>query len=168
MVGEELIPLHELRKLADLFPTEDLLRSARTYSQEPRAGSELVPNPLGDMRHHIFMSSMARVEQSLAHQIQSAVESKLSKKHEGKSATILVIDNRTSVYGLADYRHAVDELVSFLAEIPFPEVWFYTGYYSDDDGSRAEFSFAPLKVTPEQAAVLSSMDVDSKGVHLWA
>lgn len=166
--GEELIPVHELQKLAELFPTEGLSRLASSYSKERRSGSELVPNPLHDARQRILLSSMLRTEQSLAHEIQVAIEKKMSKKHRDKIATVLVIDNRTSAFDYSDYRSAAAELESFFTEVPFPEVWFYTGYYSDDDGNRAEFSFAPLKVTPAQAKMVNSLNVDSHGVHLWS
>lgn len=167
-VGEELIPLHEVKKLADLFPTEELSRLASNYSLERRAGSDLVPNPLRDARQRVFLSSMLRTEQSLADEIQAVIGKKLRKKHPDKIATVLIIDNRTSAFDISDYRSAAVELESFLTAVPFPEVWFYTGYYSDDDGNRAEFSFAPLKVTAEQTKVLSSLNVNPKGVHLWS
>ena len=41
-----------------------------------------------------------------------------------------------------------DTLEAIKAEIdmtPFPSIWLYTGYYSDDDGSNCEFSIVPLK-----------------------
>lgn len=167
-ISEELIPVHELTKLADLFPTEELTRVVRTYSQEQRAKSELVPNPLRAAGSRIFVSRMPGAEHSLADEIRAAVEKKVNKKHAGKDATVLIVDNRTSLFDLVDYRSAASELAPLWSEVPFPEVWFYTGYYSDDDGNRAEFSFAPLKVTPEQAELLSAMDVDSEGVHVWS
>lgn len=166
-VGEELIPVHELRKLADLFPTENLSRIATVLSQEKRAATELVPNPLRDARQRIFLSSMLRSDDSLAQEIRAAIEKKVSKRHSDKNATVLVIDNRTSMFDFPDYWSAAIELEPYLTDVPFPEVWFYTGYYSDDDGNNAEFSFSPLKVTPEQAEVLSSLEVDSNGMHVW-
>lgn len=35
-------------------------------------------------------------------------------------------------------------LETFLVSLPFLKIWFYTGYYSTNDGAHAEFSFAPL------------------------
>jgi hypothetical protein len=166
-VGEELIPVHELRKLADLFPTEELSRVASALSRERRASTDLVPNPLHEARHRLFLSGMLQSDDSLTKRIRSAVEGKMSKRHPDKDSTVLVIDNRTSMFDFPDLMSAATELEPFLAEAPFPEVWFYTGYFSDDDGNNAEFSFAPLKVTPSQAEVLSSLQVDSKGMHVW-
>jgi hypothetical protein len=31
--------------------------------------------------------------------------------------------------------------------MPFPEIWVYTGYCSNDDGTNAEFSLLALKTT---------------------
>ena len=58
-------------------------------------------------------------------------------------------------------------LEGYLEGVPFREVWFYAGYYSDNDGNNAEFSFSPLKVTRAQERVLQTMEVDSKGRHIW-
>jgi len=62
---------------------------------------------------------------------------------------------------LSDYCHA----------LPFPEVWFYTGYCSDNDGYNAEFSFAPLKLNDEQikgwGRISSSKEVDKIGKLVW-
>lgn len=106
-------------------------------------------------------------DESLTQLIQSAIERKLKKAHPGKDATILLIDDRTSIFDLSDYRCAAEELEPMLTTVPFPEVWFYTGYRSDDDGKNAEFSFAPLKVTSSQAEVIRALEVDSKGMHIW-
>jgi hypothetical protein len=64
---------------------------------------------------------------------------------------------------------AAAALETFLTSLPFPEIWFYTGYYSTNDGAHAEFSFAPLKVTDEQHAVLEQMrsHVDEDRRFIW-
>ena len=164
---EELIPLHELRKLASLFSDENLSRITSEHAREGRDDSELVTNPLKEDRQRVFLSSMLQPDESLAQQIRSAIERKARKAHAGKDATVLLIDNRSSAFDLRDYRSASEELEPILAKVPFPEVWFYTGYCSDDDGNNAEFSFSPLKVTPSQAEVLRALEVDSKGMHVW-
>lgn len=165
--GADLIPVHELRKLADLFPFGDL-RGILTDDTETRDPSELVPNPLRETRHRAFLSSMLQPDESLAQQLRAAIEKKANKAHAGKDSTVLVIDNRTSAFDFRDLRCAASDLEQVLNEIPFPEVWFYTGYCSDDDGNNAEFSFAPLKMTPAQSEVLGSLEVDSKGMHVWS
>jgi hypothetical protein len=165
--GENAMPLHELRKLAALFSDENLSRIATEHVQQGRDDSELVANPLKERSQRIFLSNMLEPDESLAQQLRSSIERKSRKAHAGKDATVLLIDNRTSAFDFPDYRSAADELEPMLTNLPFQEVWFYTGYCSDDDGNNAEFSFAPLKVTPSQAEVLRALEVDCKGLHVW-
>ena len=82
---------------------------------------------------------------------------KIDKKHQDKEQTVLIIDNRTAAFDVPDYRAAAELLQPFLDTAPFPEIWFYTGYCSDDDGNRVEFSFGPLKITSEQEPILEEM-----------
>lgn len=164
---EELIPLHELQKLAYLFSDDSLNSIASEHVREGLGGSELVANPLRQAKCRVFLSSMLQPDTSLANQIRSAVGRKAMKAHAGKETTVLIIDNRTSAFDLPDYFAAAKELRSMLAETPFPEVWFYTGYCSDDDGNNAEFSFAPLKVPALHAEMLLALNVDSRGLHVW-
>ena len=164
---EERIPVHELRKLADLFPSEVLQRVVEQHARESRGREELVSNPLREEGVRVFLSSMLEPEESLSEQLRAAIRAKAQKAHDGKASTVLVVDNRTSAFGFEDYRAAAGELEALLEGVPFPEVWLYTGYYSDDDGNNAEFSFAPLKVTSAQAKVLRSLELDSRGVHMW-
>ena len=100
-----------------------------------------------------------------------AVEKKACKRHSGKEKTTLIIDNRSYLFEMDDYYLAAEELSAYCATQPFPEIWFYTGYFSDDDGNNAEFSFAPLKVTPQQSKVLKNIaesgNVDESGKYVW-
>jgi hypothetical protein len=146
---------------------ENLSKITSEYGREGRDDAELVANPLKDTRQVLFISSMLPPEETLAQQMRSAIEKKASKPHAGKENTVLIIDNRTSAFDVRDYRSAADKLKLILTKVPFPEIWFYTGYCSDDDGNNAEFSFAPLKVTPSQADVLRAIEVDSRGWHVW-
>lgn len=92
----------------------------------------------------------------------AVIDKKVKKRHGGKLNTVLIIDNRTSVYDAYEYVEAAQALQPYLDAVPFPEVWFYTGYFSDHTGNYAEFSFSPLKVTDEQASVLESMARQAK------
>lgn len=165
--SERFIPVHELRKLATLFPTPELGGAVASLANDRLSNTDLVQNPLFESGPRIFLSTMPGLDTSLTGKIQAAIESKADKKHAHKDATVVVVDNRSSLFDLPDLRVAMTELASFLADLPFPEVWFYTGYYSDDDGNNAEFSFVPLKVRPEQADVLDSLQVDDRGIHVW-
>jgi|GEM_PF-1357783 predicted lactoylglutathione lyase len=112
--------------------------------------SELIDNPLFGEGARIFTSSSKKEVDSLAVLIQEAIERKNSKKHNDKEKTILIIDNRTSRFEVEDFFKAMDELGDKLILNPFPEIYFYTGYYSDNDGNKAEYSFAPIKMPYEK------------------
>lgn len=81
----------------------------------------------------------------------------------------IIIDNRTGAFDVPDYQAAARSLEPFLESTPFPEIWFYTGHCSDDDGNRAEFSFAPLKVGNDMRSVLDTLalDSDASGRVVW-
>ena len=166
-VGSEYIPLHELKKLAHFFPDGDLEKSARHHERQGRNPSALVPNLLLKGGTLLFLSNIPEPESTLSQLMQSAIEKKAAKPHDGKEKVVIIIDNRTGTFDVEDYRIAVRTLEGFLIDVPFREVWFYTGYYSDDDGNNAEFSFSPLKVTMAQEKVLQTLQVDSKGRHIW-
>lgn len=57
---------------------------------------------------------------------------------------MLILDNRTTHFDLGDFRDAVEAIHLTKSERVFAEVWFYTGYYSEFDGSDAEWSLVPL------------------------
>ncbi len=165
----ETVTLRELGKLADMFPHSDLPRILSEYRASCSHNDDLVPNPFFQEKHRVLLGQLFEPDQSLASQIESAVEKKCAKPHQDKHATVLVIDNRTSAFDVPDYQMAVRSLEQYLRSTPFPEIWFYTGYCSDDDGNRAEFSFAPLKITDDQRAVLENLafNSDANGRVVW-
>lgn len=156
-LSHERIPLHELSWLAKSFTGSELSELVEAYYARGVQANEMVDNPLKRSESRIFLSSMSDPEESLEDQLRAVIEKKVKKRHGGKDRTVLIIDNRTSAYDVVDYVGAAKALRQYLASLPFPEVWFYTGYFSDHSGSHAEFSFSPLKVTDEQALVLESM-----------
>ncbi len=85
---------------------------------------------------------------NLIDMIKTAIEKKVAKRHNDKDRTILLLDNLTTHE--ADPEHffeARDALQKFLNEVPFPSIWLYTGYYSDDN---CEYSFVPIKLSPRE------------------
>ena len=89
------------------------------------------------------------------------------KKHGEKDKTIIIIiDNRTSSFSKNDYLNAYKKLYEILQCFQFLEIWFYTGYYSDLDGSNAEFSFSPLKITDTQTKILNNLTTHND-IHIW-
>lgn len=153
----ERLPLHEVRNLAKFFGDEKVDEFVREANKSTTTKSDEVPNPFFSKSGRLVISSLLQPDITLSDQIRRAVDSKIGKRHADKEKTILIVDNRSSAYDAPDYRTAVAELSDYWSDCPFPEVWFYTGYCSDTDGTNAEFSFAPLKITDLQASALKKI-----------
>jgi hypothetical protein len=169
--SEEYIPLHELEKLNRMFPDASIKNAIESFKNSGLSDNSSIENPLYKNGKTIFISNMPERQVLLAAIVREAIEKKLQKPHSDKDKTILLIDNRTSIFEVSDYKEAVDELSEYCGSLPFPEVWFYTGYYSDNDGNNAEFSFAPLKATSKQWKILSELvtnnKTDESGKYVW-
>ena len=111
---------------------------------------EEIRNPFYHAQGRIYLSDSKEEKDSLATLILKAIKNKVSKEHRDKESTILIIDNRTSKFEVKDYQKAVGELKDKTKNIPFPEIYFYTGYYSNNDGDNAEYSLAPIKLPDER------------------
>lgn len=169
--NEKKIPLHDLKKLSVIFPRSSLLDAVEFFEKNGFNNKDLVENPVCDESTTIFVSNMPESEASLSEILKEAIDKKAHKKHSEKEKTILIIDNRSYLFEIDDFYFAAEELDTYCASQPFPEIWFYTGYFSDEDGSNAEFSFAPLKVTSQQSKILGEMarskNIDESGKYIW-
>lgn len=169
--SENLIPLHELEKLNWLFPDKGVEELVSTYKESGISDGDYVENPFRGEGTYIFLSSMPETSVSLEELIKDAIAKKERKGHSHKEKTVLIIDNRTSLFEISDYVMAANSLSEYCNSLPFPEIWFYTGYCSDNDGNNAEFSFAPLKVTDKQRIDLqkisASKEIDEDGKFVW-
>jgi len=169
--SEALIPLHELEKLGRLFPDKRIEKLVTACKSSGNSHDDLVENPFHEAGKCTFISTMPETSVSLEELIKSAVTKKERKRHLHKEKTVLIIDNRTSLFEISDYVEAAESLSDYCHALPFPEVWFYTGYCSDNDGYNAEFSFAPLKLNDEQikgwGRISSSKEVDKIGKLVW-
>ena len=143
---QESIPFHELKKLGSLFPDDELAEIIKKFEDEGTNAKEEISNPLKNPNMHIMLSSMLEPTESLGNLIKNVIDKKCSKNHSEKENTVLIIDNRTSFFDISDYQEAAPNIEKHLQNMPFQEVWLYTGFCSDDDGNNAEFSFAPLKI----------------------
>jgi hypothetical protein len=169
---EEMIPLFELAKLVELFPDTNVANIVREHKNQNVSPNDLVQNPYFPPSTNLFISTLYETNDKLTDLLVEAIHKKVSKKHQEKEKTILIIDNRTGAYDVSDYYQALNDIYPLTNDWPFPEIWFYTGYYSDDSGNDAEFSFAPLKVTPKQSEVLARMknsdSIDDNGTYVWS
>lgn len=143
------IEFHELIKLNNLFPDPAIEQLIISYRKQKINKNALVINPHYG-KDFIFQSSTNEDLKSLDKLIKEAVDKKLKKNHSGKEDVTLIIDNRTVTYELEDILNYLGNTQDYLLNLPFKEVWLYTGYYSDLDGSNAEYSFAPLKIDKEK------------------
>jgi len=169
--GVDTIPLYELQKLNQFFPDQKITRLIEQYLAAGKTPTDDVMNPLLRPDQRILIGNMRQPETPLIDNIQQVISKKVAKKHNDKHQTVLIVDNRTSAFDTADYQAAVSELESYVDGLPFPEIWFYTGYCSDDNGNNAEFSFAPLKLSKKQWSVMqkiaSTEVIDRYGRFVW-
>lgn len=167
----EQISMRELRRLCSWFSDPHLEATVKELEACGIKPDQIVENPLQADRVRILLSARFSPKTSLEEQLRTVIEKKLAKRHQEKERTVIIIDNRTSAFDAQDYVAAVQALQLFIESTPFPEVWFYTGYYSDNDGNNAEFSLSPIKVTEEQARTLETLitrtGVDESSRIVW-
>jgi len=168
---EENIPLHQLIKLVIFFPDKEVSQIILDHKSNGILEDEMVANPYYPPKNTLFISTLYDSNKKLTDLLINVIDKKINKKHTDKENTILIIDNRTGAYDMDEYYEALENIHPLVHEWPFPEVWLYTGYYSDDTGNDAEFSFAPLKTTPDQSEILEKMmnsdKVDESGRYIW-
>ncbi len=164
------LPLRDVRKLADMFPSDEVAAYVRSLA-ETAIGSN-VPNPFfGDFSTRFIQGVCQRPSERLVDQIVEAIDRKSAKKHAGKDNTVLILDYRSNFPSSEGLAAARDELTHYLDRTPFPEILIYVGYFSDDTGNNAEFSIAPLKLSDEREKRLSELtegkDPDALGRLVW-
>lgn len=162
------IRLRELKKLNSLFNSDESNKLLINYETQNISLDDKVSNPYYQ-KDIIPISNLPKPPISLKENIKKIIRKKLEKNHMGKENTVLIIDNRTSAYDLDDYYHAIGELNSFIKKLPFPEIWFYTGFYSDNSGMNADYMFSPIKTTNKQNTILQklSINANSNGEIIW-
>jgi hypothetical protein len=142
----EYIEFHELIKLNNLFPDPQIDKLIHALKEDGTSKDKLVLNP-NYGKKFMFQSSISEDLESFDKILRTAIEKKVKKKHSRKEDVTLILDNRTVTYELEDILEYLENLSDYFENLPFKEVWLYTGYYSDLDGSNAEYSLAPLKIT---------------------
>jgi hypothetical protein len=164
------IRLCDLRKLGKMFPSEEVNALLKGYAKEP--ARMMIANPFhADPSKRLITGQVMRPNARLADKIVAAIDLKAAKKHDGKEKTVLILDYRTNFPTKEGLLQAIAELPDYFAASPFPEIWLYHGYFSDDDGNNAEFSFAPLKIPEAQARRFDELaverGVDEHGRIVW-
>lgn len=146
----ETITLRELKKLNEMFPASVTDGEIARYQYSGLTNDHEVSNPWFGTGKKIFTSFLPPPDMPLSEIIRSAIQNKAEKVHQGKERTVLILDNRTSLYDGKDVLAASEELGEFLAASPFREIWFYTGYFSDNDGQNSEFSYIAFKLPSDR------------------
>lgn len=151
------IAIYELKKINEMFPNSIDQSYLNDLIKNCKSKNELIDNPLYEKRNNdvkpdkpsaqIFYSMDSEEIISLAELIKEAINKKEKKNHSDKESTVLIIDNRTIEYEIDDFLEAVESLNEYFESSSFKEIWFYTGYYSENNGSNAEYDIAPIKVT---------------------
>lgn len=148
------IQFHELIKLNYNFPDSRIDQLIKDYHREKIDKKALVNNPYYQ-KNFIFQSNFIERIESFDVLLKSSIDKKINKKHKGKQDLILIIDNRTINFTLEDLLHHFETLEDYFKKLPFKEVWFYTGYYSDNDGNNAEYSLTPIKISEDKFKIIN-------------
>ena len=163
LAQKEKIALWELKKAHTWFGGEDLHAAILAAEEEGVPKNEKVENPFFGRDKVMFLSDTKIEDEPLAELIRRAVADKQNKRHEGKDKTVLIIDNRTTRFEPLDLQEALAEVDAELRATDFPEIYFYTGYYADNDGLNAEYSFAAAKL-PDNFQKMLLTNIDERGL----
>lgn len=145
------IPLRNLIKYSLWLNDPSIQDLADQFKSEGFGKDDMVDNPFYGENVITYLSHSGVEPDNVAKLIEEAIISKQNKPHEGKENTVLIIDNRTSCFETDDIQNAMGVLDDVIHNTPFSELYIYTGYYSDNDGNNAEYSFLPLKIPEDKS-----------------
>jgi len=169
--GKEKIPFGELLKLSRIFDSPTLSAFVDKLAEDRLGKTDLVSNPLRDQEAFLFMGGGLHSDKPLEEKLLEAIKKKASKKHSNKESTVLIIDNRTSLFDIEDFRAAFAKIDDEICSVPFKEIWLYTGFFSENDGNEAEFCLMVVKLPRERAetmlAVANERGVDEHKRVMW-
>ncbi|RSY85976.1 hypothetical protein DAH66_09800 [Sphingomonas koreensis] len=155
------IRVRDLRKLNEMFDIPALEAVAVLHQNTP-ADLE-IDNPLCPESVQLLMGMIQPATRPLDAQIVEAVASKVAKRHDNKDRTTLILDFRGNFPSQDELLAAADTLGPLLDQAPFREIWFYIGYFSNDQGNDAEFALTPLKLGQDKAEKLAAL-IENKGL----
>jgi len=153
LLRKKVLKGFEVNKIEKLFPGT-LPKEISAAAQKASGKKQTYEIETEKEDPKVFLRPMMYPRIDLKAALVSAIQKKASKKHCGKEDTILVLDNLTTHASPDDFFDALEVIEKKIDLAPFPSIWLYTGYYSDDDGSNCEFSIIPLKADDEVIAKL--------------
>lgn len=110
---------------------------------------KIVENPLfGKLDDILFWSNYSKDKNNFEELVKT-LKKKINKKNTGKENTIVVLDNRSNFFDFFDFLKFQEWVHENKNTIPFKEIFVYTGYFSTDDGSIAEYSIISLGISSE-------------------
>lgn len=148
LLQKRILKGFEVNKIEKHFPgtlPKRVVSAAKTGSGKRR--NYLVDTEIEGPR--LFLRAPMNPRIDLEEALVSAIQKKASKKHRDKDETILVLDNLTTHATPDDFFNALQSIKPQIDLTPFPSIWLYTGYYSDDDALNCEFSIIALKTEDE-------------------
>ena len=140
------IRIRDLRKLGERI-SPDLKFDSLLATFADQTPNTPVKNPLYQMGTNLWVSVQDCRTRDFDGIMWKAIQSKVKKRHEDKEETILIVDNRTTRYEIADVERFLRSNAERIETTPFREIWLYTGYYSDYEAIDCEFSLMPIKIT---------------------
>ena len=161
---KDKIPLRKLKKFALWFGTQDVLSAVSSAIKNNSADNDLITNPIFK-KTSLFISDTKDEPNTLHQLVSMAIEKKVEKPHNEKEKVIIIIDNRTTRFGIEDYFKMMNTFDRNKTHYPFKEIFFYTGYYSDNDGNNSEFSFSEIQLSEETRKLLNER-INKKDIQL--
>jgi hypothetical protein len=157
------LPLSLVRKLNREIDSERAQEVIADADARHLPDTAVVDNPWQTEGPILFVENAPDPQSTLCALVRDAIIKKARKRHAGKESTILIVDNLTTAFDLWDFHAAAKRFDELRPICPFKEVWFYTGYYSDDDGNNAEWSLCPILETNQtkdaRAAAMKQLGV---------
>lgn len=154
---KESITIRELIRLESAFPDTEIKSFIGSYLTEGQKKDDIVLNPFFGKSSFIFLSSQNPYVPDFHENLQVTIDKKLRKNHSDKNKVTLIIDNRTILFDLDTVNKKISEIESYICKLPFKEVWLYTGYYSNNDGSNSEYTLIPLKISRQKRKILKNL-----------
>lgn len=145
----EDIEFHEIIKINNYLNDKEIELLIDELKDKKTNKNQIIKNPIYN-KSFIFQTNLNENLESFSEILKQAIEKKTKKNHENKQEVILIIDNRTVSFDFDSVVNHINDLSEYFENLPFKEVWLYTGYYSDFDGDNAEYSFIPLKLSEEK------------------
>ena len=136
---------------------KDVVSSAELKKVEKWFGKEAAPdktevtsafgNPLTPTEERIVISVARPPIETWSDIIINLITKKSQKSHPRKESTAIIIDNQAILLTKAELLELREEITTRLQDQVFPEIFFYTGFFGDLDGTNASFSIIPLKIS---------------------